>query len=133
MSTVNLVVDSTWGKLLDRVRAREAVTGIMDEIVDKAWWKFRVENVWNIIRNEKDIQKVMIWRIDNQRQEERLMVNFRSRQERLHQRDEAKRKWRERRLNQLDREQPMELGFSDDAWMVQEEQEHAAMDGMMAT
>ena len=133
MSTVNLLVDSTWGKLLDRVRAREAVTGIMDEMVDKAWWKFRVENVWNIIRNEKDIQKVMIWRIDNQRQEERLMVNFRSRQERLHQRDEAKRKWRERRLDELDSEQPMELGFSDDAWKVQEEQEHAAMDGMMAT
>ena len=104
----------------------------MDEMIDKAWWRFRVEDVWNNIRLEKEIQKVMVWRIDNQRQEERMMVNFTSRQERLQLRDEGKRKWREKRLKQLAKEDPMELGSNEDDWMVQEEQEHAAMDGMMA-
>ena len=83
MSTVTMVVDSAWGRLMDRVVAREAVTGIMDEMMDKAWWRFRVEDVWNTIRYEKEIQKVIIWRIENRRQEERLMVNFTRRQERI--------------------------------------------------
>ena len=60
MRAVNIVVDSAWGKLMDRVVAREAVTGIMDEMMDKAWWRFRVEDVWNTIRYEKEIQKVII-------------------------------------------------------------------------
>ena len=132
ISTGNVVVDSAWCKLMDRVKTREVVTGITDEMMDKAWWRFRVEDVWNTIRYEKDIQKVIIWRIENRRQEERLMVNFTRRQERIQLRDEAQRKWREKRQEQMAKEDPMELGSIEDDWMVQEEQEHAAMDGMMA-
>ena len=58
MDTVNKVVESVWDKLRDREMARVVVTRIMDEIIDMAWWKCRVEDVWNTIRYEKEIQKV---------------------------------------------------------------------------
>ena len=62
-----------------------------------------------------------------------MMADFNSRQMRLQMRDGAKKRWLEGRLRQLTQDEPMELGSEVNAWMVQEEQEHAAMDGLMAS
>ena len=86
-----------------------------------------VENMWKMLANNKELQRIMAWRMTNQREEENKIARYSDRQERLQRRDMAQRRWREKRSLV---EEPMEIGVKED-WQEMEIHEHKAMELMM--
>ena len=90
------------------------MTKLLDVVLESAWWRYSVEEIWNKLEYNKDLQQIIQWRMGNQ-----------DRQERIQRRDEAKHRWRARNALR------MELGDDQGDWWDTELQEHRAMDYMM--
>ena len=87
-----------------------------------------MEEVWNKLEYNKELQKIIQWRIGNQRLDERMMIAFQDRQERIQRRDEAKQRWRARNALRME---PMELDGGQGDWWDTEFHEHEAINSMM--
>ena len=49
-------------------------TNIMREVLEMACWRARVNQVWAIMEGDRRIQRLIEWRMDNQRMDERITV-----------------------------------------------------------
>ena len=114
--------------MVRREEARKEVTKLLDVVLETAWWRYSVEEVWNKLEYNKELQRIIQWRIGNQRLDERMMIAFQDRQERIQRRDEAKQRWRARNALRME---PMELGGGQGDWWDTEFHEHEAINSMM--
>ena len=80
-----------------------------------------------MLANNKELQRIMAWRMTNQREEENKIARYSDRQERLQRREMAQRRWREKRSLV---EEPMEIGVKED-WQEMEIHEQKAMELLM--
>ena len=55
----------------------------MKEVLEIAWWRAGVNKAWRIIEGDRRMQKLIEWRIDSQKMEERLLLESMRKEERL--------------------------------------------------
>ena len=103
---VESVLDVAWTRVGSREMAGKEATMVMEYVLEKAWWKYMVEDIWKMLVDNKELQRIMTWRMTNQRQDENMLGRFLDRQERLQRREEAQRKWRKNRSLM---EEPMDI------------------------
>ena len=118
------VLEAAWTRVASREVASKEVAMVMEHVMEKAWWNYIVEDMWKMLVDNNELQRIMTWRMSNQRQEEKMLARYSNRQERLQRREMAQRKWRERRFLM---EEPMEIRGVDD-WEEMEIHEHKAIE-----
>ena len=124
---VDAVFEASWTRVASREVANKEVAMVMEHVLEKAWWNYMVEDMWKMLANNKELQRIMSWRMTNQRKDENMLAKYLERQERLQRREMAQRRWREQRSLV---EEPMEIGVKED-WQEMEIHEHKAMELMM--
>ena len=121
------LVTSILRELVGEVPVRAAASSVDMKVIDMAWnrlekirWTSLVEDTWEVISDNRDLQRVIQWRMNNQRQEEKILVNSMRRLERIQRSKEVSERWLENwRLKQ--KEKVMEMDICDD-WCVMEYQ-----------
>ena len=90
------LVTSILRELTGEVPGRATANSVVREVInmawislEKIWWTSLVEDTWEVISNNRDLQRVIQWRMNNQRQEERMLVNSTNRMERIQRSKEA--------------------------------------------
>ena len=61
-------------EMLDEVQGLSVARAVMKEVLEIAWWRAGVNKAWSIIEGDRRMQKLIEWRIDSQRMEERLLL-----------------------------------------------------------
>ena len=61
-------------EMVDEVRGLSVARAVMKEVLEIAWWRAGVNKAWSIIEGDRRMQKLIEWRIDSQRMEERLLL-----------------------------------------------------------
>jgi hypothetical protein len=87
-------------EMVAQTEAQSAARNIMQEIVDRSWWRFKFMRVWGILEVDVPLQKVVTRMISKQEQEileKRVSVR---REERLRKKKIAEAKWSSRRALQ---------------------------------
>ena len=108
---VDGVLEAAWTRVASREVASKEAVMVMEHVLEKAWWNYIVEDMWKMLANNKELQRIMAWRMTNQREEENKIARYSDRQERLQMREMAQRIWREKRFLM---EEPLEIGSVDD-------------------
>ena len=124
---VDVVLEGAWTRVASREVAIKEVAMVMEHVLEKAWWTYIVEDMWKMLVNNNELQRIMTWRMTNQRQEEKMLARYSNRQERLQRSQIAQRRWKEKRFLM---EEPMEIGGMDD-WQEVEIHELKAMELLM--
>ena len=130
------LVTSILRELAGDVPGISSASSVVMEVVDmawirleKIWWTSLVEDTWQIISNNQDLQRVIQWRMNNQRQEEKLLLNSIKRLERIQRSKEASERWLDN-WKYKQKEKVMEMEICED-WCIVEYQEHKALEAMM--
>ena len=69
--------------LVCQVPGVSVATAIMKEVLEMAWWRAGVNQAWAIIKGDRRIQRQIEWRMDNQRMDERVVLESIRKEERL--------------------------------------------------
>ena len=69
--------------LVDRIPAMAAAMSIMEEVLGMTVWRTGVNDVWAIMEGDKRMQRLVGWRMESQRMDERLLLESIEKEERL--------------------------------------------------
>ena len=69
--------------MVDETQGRSVAGAVMKEVLEVAWWRAVVNKAWRIIEGDRRMQKLIEWRIDSQKMEERLLLESIRKEERL--------------------------------------------------
>ena len=69
--------------MVDETQGRSVAGTVMKEVLEVAWWRAGVNKAWRIIEGDRRMQKLIEWRIDSQKMEERLVLESIRKEERL--------------------------------------------------
>ena len=119
------VMKAAWSRITRRLEAKETAAMMIETIIDQAWWRFKVEDIWKRIEMDGELKRVIMWRLENLNLENKLLVRAQEKKERLLRKEEARKQWWERRSLQ---EEQMDT-CSD--WKVIENHEHEALNNLM--
>ena len=109
-------------------------TNIMREVLEMACWRARVNQVWAIMEGDRRIQRLIEWRMDNQRMDERITLESIRKEERLERVEKLQAALKTRRETVRDDE--MEWMTEDNVemdmdWCVLESREHAYLANLL--
>ena len=69
--------------MVDEIQGQSVAGAVIKEVLEIAWWRAGVNKVWRIIEGDRRMQKLIEWRIDSQKMEERLVLESIRKEERL--------------------------------------------------
>jgi hypothetical protein len=78
-----LEVSSLVSRLVDRIPAVSAAMSIMEEVIGMTVWRTGVNEVWAIMEGDKRMQRLVGWRMESQRMDERLLLESIEKEARL--------------------------------------------------
>ena len=102
------------------------------EVVDEAWRKYWMNDTWSRMVDDRQLQRVILWKIENQRLEEKLLESALLKMERRERVRIAKENWRYKLLN-TEVDMDIEYGRKEVVdWMETDEaEEHEVITIMM--
>ena len=69
--------------MVDEIQGQSVAGAVMKEVLEIASWRAGVNKAWRIIEGDRRMQKLIEWRIDSQKMEERLVLESIRKEERL--------------------------------------------------
>ena len=79
---LKLEVNSLVSRMIDKIPAVSAAMSIMEEVIGMTVWRSGVNEVW-AMEGDKRMQRLVGWRIESQRMDERLLLESIEKEERL--------------------------------------------------
>lgn len=78
-----MMITSLVADIVCKVTGVSVATAIMTEVVEMALWRAGVNQAWAIMEGDRRVQRLIQWRMDNQRMDERVVLESIERDERL--------------------------------------------------
>ena len=127
-----LLVARLMSNLVDVIPGVSATNSILEEVLSMTVWRAGVNEVWATLEGDKRMQRLIEWRIDSQRMDERLLLESIEKEERI---ERAKMLGTAHKLGHLSRVTDMEWSTEEDVmemdWMEEETREHAFLTVLM--
>ena len=70
-------------ELVREITGRVVAINISDEILEMTGWRVNLKMAWSILAEDRKLQRMIIWRIENQRLEEMWLSEAMKKEERL--------------------------------------------------
>ena len=70
-------------ELVSEIPGRAVAGNILDEMLEMMIWRVNLKIVWSVLESDRKLQRMIIWRIENQRLEEIWLAEAMKKEERL--------------------------------------------------
>ena len=119
-----MMVKGMMTSLVDSIPAMSSTKMVLEEILETAWLRLKVNAAWSILEDDRRVQRIITWRMDTQRLDEQLLVAAMLKEERLSKCNMEQKKFLSKRMLKDDRVEPMD-------WLEEEMIEHEYIGGLM--
>ena len=117
-------------EIVMEIPGRAVAINIFEEILEMIGWRVNLNMAWSILEEDRKLQRMIIWRIENQRLEEVWLAEAMKKEDRL---QEVKRKTLmfRNKVVDMDWNTGMEDEVMEMEWMEYELKEHADLSKLM--
>ena len=122
---VKEMINKLLGDVVRNIPGTSVVRGVIKEVVEMAWWRIGLNTVWSVLVNDRRMQRMVSWRMESQKMEEKFLMESMLREERL----AVGRKRKEEILNTImEVDDPEEIDME---WIDAEKMEHGFLSDML--
>jgi hypothetical protein len=122
---VKEMINKLLGDVVRNIPGTSVVRGVIKEVVEMAWWRIGLNTVWSVLVNDRRMQRMVSWRMETQKMEEKFLMESMLREERL----AVGRKRKEEILNTImEVDDPEEIDME---WIDAEKMEHGFLSDML--
>ena len=80
---VKEIVTKLLEDVVRNIPGTSVVRGVMEDVLEMAWLRLGLNTVWSVLVDNRRMQRMVLWRMESQRMEEKFLMECMMKEERL--------------------------------------------------